>query len=149
MCDGGVVQFAMTMDAADPVALARFWMVALDYVEAAPPAGWSTWEAWLRDQGVPEDEWGDGATIADPRGVGPPITFLKVPEPKRAKNRLHLDLRASGGRHVDADARRARIQAVVAVLTGKGATVLAEHHQGDDLDHVVLADPEGNELCVV
>jgi hypothetical protein len=149
VCQRDGVRFAMTMDAADPVALARFWMVALGYEQAPPPEGWDHWEDWLRDQGVPEAEWGDGATIADPDGVGPSITFLKVPEPKTAKNRLHLDLRASGGRHVDVAVRRTRIRRVVEQLTAIGATALQEHHQGDDLDHVVLADPEGNEFCVV
>lgn len=56
VCNVGEVKFAMTMDATDPVQLARFWMVALDYVEAAPPAGWDSWEAWLADQGVPQHE---------------------------------------------------------------------------------------------
>jgi len=143
------VKFALTMDASDPVPLARFWMVALDYVEAAPPAGWDSWAAWLDDQGVPPDERGDGATIADPAGIGPSITFLKVPEQKSAKNRLHLDLQASGGRHVPADVRLQRITAVVDSLTAIGARTLHEHVRGDDLDHVVLADPEGNEFCVV
>ena len=143
------MRFAMTMDAADPAALARFWMVALDYVAAPPPAGWDRWEDWLRDQGVPESEWGDGATIADPAGSGPSITFLKVPERKTAKNRLHLDLRASGGRAEDAAVRRSRIRSVVDRLTALGATTLREHRQGGDLDHVVLGDPEGNEFCVV
>jgi hypothetical protein len=143
------MRFAMTMDAADPVALAAFWMAALEYTEATPPEGWDSWEVWLRDHDVPEDEWGDGATIADPAGVGPSMTFLKVPERKVAKNRLHLDLVASGGRHVPAAVRLERIRAVVDSLTARGATTIQEHHQGDVLDHVVLADPEGNEFCVV
>ena len=40
----------------------------------------------------------------------PKVGFLKVPEPKTAKNRLHLDLQVSGGRHLDADKRTARIE---------------------------------------
>ncbi len=98
---------------------------------------------------MPEDEWGDGAAIEDPAGIGPSITFLKVPEPKTAKNRLHLDLQASGGRHLDADVRDERIRSVVASLTAIGGRVVQEHRRGDVLDHVQLADPEGNELCVV
>lgn len=139
----------MTMDATDPVRLARFWMVALDYVEAAPPAGSDSWESWLADQGVPPNEWGDGATITDPAGLGPAITFLKVPELKSAKNRLHLDLQASGGRHLPADVRRQRIDDVVEVLTALGASTIEHHFHGADLDHIVLGDPEGNEFCVV
>jgi hypothetical protein len=143
------VKFAMTMDATDPVRLADFWMVALDYAKAAPPAGWDTWEAWLGDHGIPPDEWGDRATIADPAGIGPSISFLKVPEQKTAKNRLHLDLQASGGRHLPADIRRRRITGVVESLTAIGARTIHDHFEGPHLDHVVLADPEGNEFCVV
>ncbi len=72
-----------------------------------------------------------------------------MPERKSAKNRLHLDLQASGGRHLLTDVRLERIQAVVDSLTAIGATTIQEHREGDDLDHVVLADPEGNEFCVV
>ena len=60
-------------------------MTALDYVEALPPAGSDSWESWWADQGVPPNELADGATITDPAGVGPRITFLRVPEPKSAK----------------------------------------------------------------
>jgi hypothetical protein len=67
---------------------------------------------------------------------------LEVPEPKVAKNRLHMDIRVAGPG--DADTRWARITAWVDRLTAAGATRLAvfEGH------HVVLADPEGNEFCV-
>ena len=78
---------------------------------------------------VPQEEWGDGAKLDDPDGVLPDIGFLRVPEGKTAKNRLHLDLQVSGGRHLDQGLRRARIQA--------------------EVDSVVMADPEGNEFCVV
>ena len=47
------------------------------------------------------------------------------------------------------DEREALIRAAVERLTAAGATVLAEHPGPDGLDHVVLADPEGNEFCVV
>jgi hypothetical protein len=58
--------------------------------------------------------------------------FVRVPEPKTAKNRLHFDLRAPGA-----------IQDEVARLVALGAVVL---RAGDDL--TVMADPEGNEFCV-
>jgi len=60
-----------------------------------------------------------------------------------------LDLQVSGGRAAPADARRRAIDATVERLVAAGATVLGEHLIGEDLDHVVMADPEGNELCVV
>ena len=144
-----VTQIGMTFDCADAPALARFWALALGYVEAPPPEGWDTWAAFLTDQGVPEDEWGDGAAIRDPTGMRPTISFLNVPEPKRAKNRLHLDLKVSGGRHVDAHQRAKRIEAKVAELVSAGAVVQSRDTLGDRLDHVVMFDPEGNEFCVV
>ena len=65
------------------------------------------------------------------------------------KNRLHLDLKVSGGRSVPQDEREVLLRAAVARLTAAGAAVLAEHPGRDGADHVVLADPEGNEFCVV
>jgi catechol 2,3-dioxygenase-like lactoylglutathione lyase family enzyme len=143
------LEIGLTFDCTDAPALARFWCRALGYVEATPPEGWDTWEAFLIDQGVPEDEWGDGAAIRDPAGVRPTISFLNVPEPKRAKNRLHLDVKISGGRHVDACQRTERIEAKVAELVSAGAVVQSRDTVHDRLDHVVMLDPEGNEFCVV
>ncbi|MFB9314462.1 VOC family protein [Nocardioides plantarum] len=144
-----MVPITMTFDCADARAQAAFWAVALGYEEAPPPTGWDTWESWLRDHEVPEDEWDDGASIRDPDGVGPSIGFLRVPEPKTAKNRLHLDLQVAGGRHVAQAEREGAIRAKVEQLLPLGATVLHEAFGPRGLDHVVLADPEGNELCVV
>jgi len=143
------MKISITIDAADPRVLAAFWSAALGYVEAGPPTEWPTWEDWFRDHGVPEAEWNDGAAIEDPLSIGPPISILKVPETKTAKNRLHLDLHVSGGRHVDAQVRSSLIEATVLSLTARGATVVGRHDHGAWLDHVVLADPEGNEFCVV
>lgn len=139
----------LTFDCADATTLARFWALALGYVESPPPEGWETWDAFLTDQGVPREEWDDGAAISDPDGVRPTISFLKVPEPKRAKNRLHLDLKVSGGRHVDADERTRRIEGKVAELVAAGATVQGRDSVDGRLDHVVMLDPEGNEFDVV
>ncbi len=50
----------------------------------------------LRDQAVPKDEWNDGATLVSPDDRGPNLTFLRVPEGKTVKNRMHLDLEVSG-----------------------------------------------------
>lgn len=65
----------------------------------------------------------------------PGLLFAAVPEPKSGKNRLHLDFRPS-----DRDAEVAR-------LLGLGAT-LADIGQGEQ-PWVVMADPEGNEFCVL
>ncbi len=98
---------------------------------------------------VPEPEWGDGAYLVDPQGRLPGLSFLRVPEAKTVKNRLHLDLHVSGGRHVDADTRRERIEAVARRLLERGATEVGRAEQAGLLDHLVLADPEGNEFCLV
>ncbi|WP_404347457.1 VOC family protein [Phycicoccus jejuensis] len=143
------VHWTVTVDCAEPRAVAAFWREALGYVDAPPPEGFGSWEEWNRTFGVPEEEWDDGAFLVDPDGALPRLSFLRVPERKVAKNRLHLDLQVSGGRHRPADERRAALDATVRRLLAAGGSVLAEHHHDGALDHVVVADPEGNELCVV
>jgi hypothetical protein len=72
-----------------------------------------------------------------------------VPEPKSVKNRLHLDLRASGGRADPLTVRRAAVDARADELVALGATRLRVLST-DGLDHygVTLHDPEGNEFCI-
>jgi hypothetical protein len=142
-------RWTMTIDCQDPAVVARFWSIALRYAEAAPPRGWDTWESWLVDQGVPEDEWNDGASLSDPDGVLPSISFLKVPEPRTTKNRLHLDLQVSGGRDKPSEQRETAIRQEVARLIEAGATVVQEAENNGVLDHFWMADPEGNDFCVV
>jgi len=142
-------RWTLTLDCGDVALVMAFWKEALGYVEPPPPEGWTTWEEWLRDQHVPEEEWGDGGGLDDPDGRLPEIAFLKVPEGKTAKNRVHLDLQVSGGRHLAQELRRTRIMAHVDRLVGAGGTVLREDLVEGELDHVVMADPEGNEFCVV
>lgn len=112
---------ALSIDTNDPSAIATFWEHALgwrrtdedpDEVVLEPPAG------------SPED------------GVVPDLLFLKVPEGKAAKNRLHLDLRPDDQ------------AAEVARLEGLGARQVSIG-QGADVTWVVLADPDGNEFCVL
>ena len=141
--------WSVTFDCASPAVMARFWGPALGYVVPPPPDGFETWEAWARHHEVPDDELGDGAYLADPDGVLPSLSFLRVPEGKVTKNRVHLDLRVSGGRAAPQEDRETLIREAVDRLTAAGATVLAEHRERGELDHVVLADPEGNEFCVV
>lgn len=142
-------ELGITVDCTDAPALARFWCHALGYAEAPPPRGWSDWPSFLRDHDVPEDEWGDGATIRPGSGTGPSISFLRVPEPKTAKNRVHLDVRVSGGRDVDQPLRERRIRAMEADLVARGARRQREDRVDGRLDHVVMEDPEGNEFCIV
>lgn len=118
-------------DATDPHALARFWALALGYV---PEPGY-------------DDP--DGSSIVDPEGVGPVIGFLRVPEGKTAKNRLHIDIRVAGPGPWDMAERERLIRARVPELVAAGASMVREEWYGpDEFGHVVMLDPEGNEFCV-
>ena len=109
------------IDARDPAAQGRFWAEVL---------GWRITEdepdevALEPPAGSPED------------GIVPDLLFLAVPEGKTVKNRLHLDLRPE-----DQAVEVARIEALGATRVDIG--------QGEDVTWVVLADPEGNEFCVL
>jgi Glyoxalase-like domain len=131
----------LTLDCVDGARLAEFWKLALGYEDEPPPPPFATREEWLASYG----ETGEGPAAAwlhDPAGIGPRLSLLPVPEPKVAKNRLHMDVRVAG--EGSPSERWARIRAMVDRLTEAGANTLAtfEGH------HVVMADPEGNEFCV-
>ena len=117
-------------DANDPQLLARFWAQALGYV---------------LEPGFDEP---DNASIIDPDGVGPAIGWLLVPQGKTAKNRLHIDIRVAGEPPWDMAERAKLIRAKVAELAAIGATKVREEVYDDELGHVVMLDPEGNEFCV-
>lgn len=68
----------------------------------------------------------------------PRIDIAAVPEPKTVKNRLHLDLRAEG---TTTHAELERLESLGARRVDVG--------QGDDVTWTVLADPEGNEFCLL
>jgi Glyoxalase-like domain len=117
-------------DAADPHRIAAFWAAALGYVAE------------------PGYEEPDGASIIDPDGTGPAIGFLRVPEAKTAKNKMHIDIRVAGEPPWDPRERENLIRAKVAELTAAGATAVREEFYGEYLGHVVMLDPERNEFCV-
>jgi hypothetical protein len=142
-------RWTLTFDCANPAAQAAFWRLALGYVDGSPPAGFASWPEYLTQVGVPREEWDDGALIEDPSGVGPAISFLKVPEPKVAKNRVHLDVQAGGGRAEPWEVRWPRVIEAVDRLRTAGAAVVREDIQAGIPDHVVMTDPEGNEFCVL
>ncbi|MFJ4880559.1 VOC family protein [Streptomyces sp. NPDC088745] len=138
-----VTRIDLTLDCADAQLLRAFWKTALGYVDNPPPAPFRTTEEWFASLGLPEGESvEDGAWLCDPAGAGPRLSLLKVPEPKTAKNRLHIDVRIPG--HGSAAERNARLAAEVVRLKEAGGSVLAEVEGR----HVVMADPEGNEFCV-
>ncbi|MER5802743.1 VOC family protein [Streptomyces mirabilis] len=85
-----------------------------------------------------DDEPGDPeALLRDPFG-GPTLLFVRVPEGKSAKNRIHFDLQPQG---------RTRAQEVARALS-LGARQIADHTRPDGGGWVTLTDPEGNEFCV-
>jgi len=110
---------ALCFDANDPVHLARFWAAALRWQVDDEPAG----EIGL----VPTD---------DTRFQ---IRFLPVVEQKSGKNPIHLDLTSASTDDQDETIR---------TLLDLGAQHV-DIGQGPDEGHVVLADPEGNEFCVI
>lgn len=144
------VNFQLVIDCADPEPLALFWAAALGYQPEPPPAGFATWDDYWRDLGVPDEDLGIGVDrIADPEGRGPAVWFQRVAEPKTVKNRLHLDIAASGGRSAPIETRRERVDAEAGRLAGLGATIVAIL-QEEGLDHyaVAMKDPEGNEFDI-
>ena len=114
----------ITVDAHDPLALAQFWAEAL---------GWKIGEE------VNEIEVWIERELGDPKNTGfPDILFLKVPDFKVVKNRLHLDLRPD-----DQDAEVARLEKLGAKKIDIGQST------DPDTTWVVMADIEGNEFCVL
>jgi hypothetical protein len=137
----------VVFDCAEPAKLAAFWASALGYQLEPPPPGFDSWQAWAEQAGIPREQWDAYGAVVDPDGVGPRLFFQRVPEPKSAKNRVHLDVNVGGGRGTpDAD-RRARIADAEARLATLGAVRLRE--MDDVTGHcVVMQDPEGNEFCL-
>ncbi|MGW5349451.1 VOC family protein [Streptomyces sp. NPDC004031] len=109
----------VAIDCADAYALARFW----SEVTGRP----------LDADARPGDEE-TRVLLAE----GPALYFNQVPEPKTAKNRLHLCLRPETTREEE----------VTRLLT-LGATLVADRREPDGTGWAVLADPEGNEFCVL
>jgi hypothetical protein len=139
--------FQVTFDANDPVALADFWSLALGYIIQPPPPGFDSWDDWARSMGIPESEWDRARALVDPEGSGPRLFFQQVPEGKSAKNRVHLDINAGGGHHVEREPKIAAVEAHVDRLLEAGASFM-ERYDNELGYWVVLLDPEGNEFCV-
>jgi hypothetical protein len=116
---GGIV-----IDCLDPVKLAFFWKAITGFEQ--------TWE----EPFVPDPEGDNWMGLRDPSGRQPNLSFQKVPEDKVVKNRVHMDL------YVDSEELAA--EQIVAL----GASRLWRSPNPDD-PFIVLADPEGNEFCVV
>lgn len=131
--------------------MSSFWMSALGYVFEPTPTGFASWEDYWRDVGVPESELGIGLdSIVGPSGRRPRIWFQVVDEMKVTKNRLHLDLGASGGRSFPIEVRKQRVEAEAARFGKLGATRVGVTSDGTEIDHygVAMNDPEGNEFDI-
>jgi len=141
-------RFQLTFDCDDARTLSAFWAEVLGYKPADPPSGFATWEAWLIHHDVPEDEWDEGASIEDPDGglSAKRISFLKVPEPKTAKNRIHMDLDVAD-RTAPIEEQVRDVDREVERIEGLGGTKVRADRTPTHY-HVVMQDPEGNEFCV-
>lgn len=140
----------MAIDCADPRKLTDFWALALGYVEPPLPKGFASWADWYDHYDVPEDERDGAGYLVDPDGVGPSLSFLKVPEGKVVKNRLHIDVKVGGGRDdMPWEERWPRVLAEQERLVAAGATVVKQYDFDGRGDHIWMEDPEGNEFCLV
>jgi predicted enzyme related to lactoylglutathione lyase len=106
----------LVLDCRDPEALARFWGEALGYTALGSA--------------------GSYVLLMDGDNAGPKLLLQQVPEPRPAKNRMHLDIDT---RDVDGEVRR---------LEELGARRLEAARVEHGTRWVVMADPEGNEFCV-
>jgi len=120
----------IVVDSSDPAALAAFWTAALGYHVVRAENGQIEIAAWEHEPANLAEQVRQGA-------IPPAIVFVTVPERKVGKNRLHLDLSPVDRSH----------QAEVERLIGLGARH-ADVGQGE-IRWSVLADPEGNEFCVL
>lgn len=112
---------AIVLDAGDPERIAPFWAAATGRSDMR------------RQHGV--------VSLHAPEPGAPPLDLVPVPDPKRVKLRWHLDVVTLGATTVEEEAERLRAAGGYDVDIGQHADPL--------VDWIVLADPEGNELCVV
>ncbi len=117
----------IVIDCSHPASLARFWAAALDGYAVAPYD--SEEIERLRSLGITDLE-DDPTVIVE--GLGPRLFLQRVPETKRVKNRVHLDLTA-----VRAEDELDRLVTI-------GATLVERFES-----HLLLADPQGNEFCLM
>lgn len=118
----GLVVSQLSVDCAVPAALARWWAQVL---------------GWQVVGGAADDE--DEVGIEPDDGSSPGVLFLRVPEAKSVKNRLHLDLRPQDGSDQQTELAR---------LIELGARPV-DIGQGIEVTWYVLVDPEGNEFCLL
>jgi Glyoxalase-like domain len=120
----------LVFDCRHPASIARFWAAALDDYDVAPYDEAEL--ARLRAAGIYNTEDDPSVLVEPAAGTGPRMFFQLVPESKVVKNRVHLDLTS------------ADVAAEIGRLTCLGARLLGEHERW-----VTMADPEGNEFCIM
>ena len=123
--------YTTVIDSKDPKTLSAWWAEAL---------GWQmVYES--DDECVIIPGWVTPDVMANTpwEQNGPGLVFVSVPDPKQTKNRLHIDLAPHTSQ--DRDGEIARLEKLGARRVDIG--------QGDDVSWTVLADPEGNEFCVL
>jgi hypothetical protein len=77
------------------------------------------------------------------------VFIQRVPEPKSAKNRMHLDVNVGGGHGVALDEKKRRVHEKVGRLVAAGGTEVEVFDLPDRGEYwIVMQDPEGNEFCV-
>lgn len=124
--------YTVVVDSLDPQAQARWWAEVMDWMIIYDTPD----EAVVIPKNITEgavedlDEWMR-------RGQG--LVFVRVPEAKSVKNRLHIDLAPHTSQDREAEIRR---------LIDMGASTV-DVGQSDDVSWTVLSDPEGNEFCVL
>ena len=117
----GLLIQCFNLDTTDPERAASFWQEAL---------------GWRRTYDTPDEVVLEPPAGSAQDGVAPDLLFVRVPEGKTVQTRWHPDLRPT-----DQAAEVARLEALGATRTDVG--------QGDDVSWIVMADPDGNEFCVL
>ncbi|CAM3097742.1 VOC family protein [Stackebrandtia soli] len=110
----------VTVDCADPYRLATFWSAVTEWPLSSI------------------DEPGDDEVLIEAPAPVPGLLFIRVPEPKTVKNRVHFDWMPT---------TRTRDEEVERII-GFGASLHEDHRTPDGRGWVTLTDPEGNEFCV-
>ena len=123
--------YTVVVDCRDPQAQAHWWAEALDWqvVYDTPEEAVAIPRGMSEDPVEDVDEW---------LARGQALVFVPVPEAKQVKNRLHLDLAPHTSQDRDAEIARLLSLGARRVDVGQG-----------DATFAVLADPEGNEFCVL
>ena len=123
--------YSTVIDSHDPQAQARWWAEVL---------GWQLFYDTPDEAVVIPGHYSEEMAKTTPwEEVGPGLVFVRVPEDKKVKNRLHLDLAPHLSDDRDAEIER---------LLELGAT-RADVGQPEDAGFDVFRDPEGNEFCLL